>query len=364
MNRGRISLVISTLALFYVAQGLAEDIPLHRAVWSGSVEAVKKLIDEGANVNVMDEHNNTALSYAAKTNQLPMVELLLNRGAEVNTRDSMKETVLFRTLSDYQNSRDTHTTEGIIQLLLDHGADTNIPDSESETPLHLAVGIGSPVLVKMLLNHGANINLRRQLGIHHALEGPTPLELAEALGERSNERKKIVALLRSVAADAAKNTPESFIKEAAAGNRDAVERMLKIGINVDAQDSKRNTALHQAARAGHADIVSFLLTKGADTASQNNDGQTALIAAAQGGHANIVQLLLTSGRTIIDEQDKNKWTALHYAANEGSADIVALLLKAGANPTIKDLHNMTPAMVADNDAIKELLTAAEKGTSQ
>ena len=62
-------------------------------------------------------------------------------------------------------------------MLINHGANVNARKQDHWTPLHLSVGRGSLRVVKLLLEHGADV---------HALneEGETPYELLVRIGNR------------------------------------------------------------------------------------------------------------------------------------------------------------------------------------
>ena len=65
----------------------------------GDVNAVRLMLDHGANVNAVDPLGRTALMYAAASDLLPLdeVKLLVERGADVNARDAHKHGRRFRT---------------------------------------------------------------------------------------------------------------------------------------------------------------------------------------------------------------------------------------------------------------------------
>jgi ankyrin repeat protein len=85
----------SKCASLLVAKGLSlEDysIALPNIAWLGDVNAVRLLLDHGANVNAVDPQGRTALMYAAASDLLPLdeVKLLVERGADVNAKDAHK----------------------------------------------------------------------------------------------------------------------------------------------------------------------------------------------------------------------------------------------------------------------------------
>ena len=61
----------------------APDISIHEAVGTGNIEAIKKHLAAGADVNASDSAGNTALSKAASRGNVEMVKYLISKGADV-----------------------------------------------------------------------------------------------------------------------------------------------------------------------------------------------------------------------------------------------------------------------------------------
>lgn len=55
----------------------------------GNLEVVKKLLDEGANVDHQDNRGRTPLMAATQQNNIPLAKMLIDAGADVNKRDNM-----------------------------------------------------------------------------------------------------------------------------------------------------------------------------------------------------------------------------------------------------------------------------------
>ena len=62
-------------------------------------------------------------------------------------------------------------------LLLDHGAEVNLKDNNGWTPLHHAAWKGHTDVATLLIDRGADVNVK-------TIDGRTPLELAEDAGNR------------------------------------------------------------------------------------------------------------------------------------------------------------------------------------
>lgn len=65
----------------------AGETPLHLAAYNGHLLAVDQLLDNGANINEINNEEETCLFYAARKSTPVIVRLLIQRGADVQRRD-------------------------------------------------------------------------------------------------------------------------------------------------------------------------------------------------------------------------------------------------------------------------------------
>lgn len=77
--------------------------------------------------------------------------------------------------------------------------------------------------------------------------------------------------------------------------------------------------------------------------------------AADRGFVDILKILLSYGINV-DLTDSENQTALHYAVSCGHVECVELLLANGAKADIKDNDGVDPLSLANDDAIKKLLS--------
>ncbi len=132
---------------------------------------------------------------------------------------------------------------------------------------------------------------------------------------------------------------EKLILCAESGNRECVESLLWLGIDLDHQNKWGGTAL-MFASWNNAEIVRLLLEHAANADIQNTWGTTALIRASAVGRADIVRLLLEH-RADPDIQNSAGTTSLLLASQRGHVDIVQLLLEHNADLDIQDYLNRT-----------------------
>jgi ankyrin repeat protein len=135
------------------------------------LEAVRFLLERGANVNARRDDLWTPLHLAANIAEVSVARMLLERHANVNSRNYDGQTPL-HLLSRREASQDEDNNGSeIAKLLLERGANVNEKDRDKATPLHLASYNKKLEIVRVLLDHGANANAEKD-------GGETPLQLA------------------------------------------------------------------------------------------------------------------------------------------------------------------------------------------
>jgi ankyrin repeat protein len=106
---------------------------LHLGVFGGHAEAVRRLLDAGADVNAVSRHAQIRvppLHTAAFVGANEIARLLLERGADPNGRGELGGTALH---SAAQNGN-----RELVRILLDHGADAGLTTDDGRTSADLA----------------------------------------------------------------------------------------------------------------------------------------------------------------------------------------------------------------------------------
>jgi ankyrin repeat protein len=252
------------------------------AIVSNDSALVRKLIADGADVNVPFDDGSTVLMGAAQSGQLENVRLLLEAKAAPNasTRDGMTAMVLA--------AQSGHA--GIVRLLLEAGADVNARKADGGTALMDAAFGGHVEVIRTLLDFHADPNVTLQ-------NGSTALMAASGKG-----------------------------------HSEIIRGLVQAGARLNEGANGGGTALMEAAYAGHAEAVGILLAAGADSNAANSKGMTALMGAALGGHTQIVEALLAA-RASVSAKDSRGWSALTNArASANPATVRTILAKADNIP--------------------------------
>lgn len=190
-----------------------------------------------------------------------------------------------------------------------------------------------------------------------------------------------------------------YLQAAVQGDLVAVEAQLAMGVDVDATDRDRRTAILLAAMNGHHRVVLRLVDAGADIDRQDatclnpflygciiNDielvrlmlsagsdierltrfGGVGVHPAAEKGYVDLVRELVTTTDINVNHTNWVGWTPLLEAivlrdGGPEQQEIVRLLLDHGASPHLTDKYGRTPLELARKlgfEQIAELLLAA------
>ncbi|XP_054710914.1 ankyrin repeat domain-containing protein 17-like [Uloborus diversus] len=320
---------------------------LAEACSHGDLNTVKKLLDEGRNVNEVTEDGESLLSLASSSGYKELAQLLLAMNANVDDRGMKDMTPLM------EAANAGHLD--LVKLLIQHGADVNAQTSqekkmkgakaknqdlsmkaqqemhgtlpsivcpEGNTPLMFACAAGHEDIVKVLLDAGSHIE-------DHNENGHTPLMEAASAGHVG-----VAKLL--VERGASINTHSNEFKESALtlacykGHLEMVRFLLEAGADREHKTDEMHTALMEASMDGHVEVARLLLDSGAQVNMPADSFESPLTLAACGGHVELAMLLLDRGANIEEVNDEG-YTPLMEAAREGHEEMVALLLSQGAD---------------------------------
>lgn len=302
----------------------------------------------------------------------------------------------------------------VVDSCLRRGADPNLRDDEGNPLIILALEKNRPELLKVLLDHGVQVDARRQSGyqstalmetaLRNDLEaaslllakgaglnlrdstGDTALHWAAFYGRieltrllvehganhQSESRQGTpleVALWQFhdelavyLAGVAGARPPGDFIDAVKKGDVARVSELLKRGADPDQTDETGNPALHLAVSQGIEAVVFLLLKNKANPNALNRVGQTALCRAAYFGRTAIARLLVERGAGVNSAGVRYRYTPLHAAARSGFAELGRWLIDKGAAVDAQEaVSGYTPLMIATaygrRDMVEVLINA-------
>jgi ankyrin repeat protein len=369
--RGNHLLVVRLLldARANVDQG-SYDTPLLEASRDGKLEMVEELLKAGACIGDPPTVQN-ALATACTQRHRAVSELLLEalRGTDKEARicadalsaamqsrdDEMVQLLLERGLALTIETLHQACAAGLeetVRMLLVNGIDVNSDDGTSAHPLHVAACHSHPTVVQLLIDRGADVNLRStKYGspLIAALEGclapflrarsqPEPCKsLAKALPLPGPEYK--IHIRRRTESQARPGYKEVSQCE------QIVQSLFDHGAEVDIDIRSFGNTLHLASCMGSETIVRHVLKRISDVNVFGGYFGSPLLAALEGDHLVIVKLLL--GRGIdVNHPSSEHGTALHYACAHGTTKSVQMLLDHGADVNAYDEKHGSPLAAA------------------
>jgi ankyrin repeat protein len=145
--------------------------------FKGHADTIKSPIPQNKDINARNIRGQTPLHLASAENNNDAVKLLLESGAEV---DAVATNSGCTSLHYAASLGHVDLCESLIR----YGADTDSQTARLGTPLHLAIARGYPEVVTLLLKYRARLDIRNKNGM-------TPLQQAENAGN-----SEIVALIK------------------------------------------------------------------------------------------------------------------------------------------------------------------------
>src|SRR5687768_1127546 len=271
--------------------------PLLLAARENCVACVDVLAAAGADLNIVDPEQHTALILALINGHFDVAGRLIDHGADLDMQDEVGQTALWaavdaHTMPDSNRPPPTEmddrlTAWDIVTKLVTGGADVDVPLRQrvpyrtkidrgadgilgaGTTPLLRAAKTGDAKVVKLLLEHGANPMAAVSRGTNGIL---LAANVGTSESDRTGRRKT---------------------------NADAIETirlLMKAGADINAADGQGRTAAHGAALWGLTEVIRFLHANGVDLTRKDSRGltplQTALGQAGGfgfGGRAGVVR---------------------------------------------------------------------------
>ncbi|RDD38688.1 Ankyrin-3 [Trichoplax sp. H2] len=236
-------------------------------------------------INELNSDQLSLLHYAAKNDNVEIIESLIGRGAGKF-------------------------------IFLDH---IDITGLDNATPLHLGAKYNKLLAVQTLLGYDANVQAQ-DINLN------TPLHYAAMAGHLKISSKGNTDLMEFLLT----SREDKFIN-----GEEQIASCNYSGASV----------LHRAVQCGQEKAIKFCLDKVTDISIQDKNGLTPLHTAAIIGEDAICQILLQK-KPAVDAQDNYDRTPLHYAASLNHLKIVDMLLSAGANIDGRDYNQLTPFLCA------------------
>lgn len=366
------------------ASGLNGATALHLAAFLGKVEQATALIEFGASLKATDTSGLTPHDYARTKGHEGSMTFL-----DPIVDDKLGDHPVIR----FVQAIGKHDVGTIEHLIPQFTQILNKPFEgvRNQTILHFAAGRGTPEIVKVLLQHGADPTVKDG-------DGYFPLDVAIHA-----ENMGVVELLQSLTGESEEpdfpSVLQGFFTSLMHNDIPAIQQVIERYpeiITMDQIDDDRDTFLHATAVTGTPEALKLIVRQFKNVNPRNRFGQTPLHYAASRGKCKNLQVLVNNGANLeartdaegatpfhlatlgnslecmkvcvelganVHATDNKRNTALHHAANSGTPAMIDFLIKAGLSPDSTNNDGFTALKVAQNTqnhAVIPILQASRK----
>jgi len=324
---------------------------------------VKKLLDEGVDINAQDNRHETALFIAVRNLEMDCIEFLLEQiNTDVNHQNIDGETVL-----------DLVTQDGIINMqyvlfILDFGVNPNLKDWNGKSIVEK--------LIEVELHYSNKKEIERSLlkkfnkdGQHHVLLKEILVRSNVNLSNLNSRGKplffdtvlyrndNLFNLLRKHGLDLnqkdmeERNILHTLLKEDtktlgfnSKALRYALKSLILLGVDINSTNKLGDTVTHQAILEHSDQTVKMLLNLKADTTAVDNKGRSLVHNCVWAGKLEHLKVLHSSDENTLNIVDHFGILPINYAAFMGYVDLVIEMIKEGShvnNTNEKDCKMVT-----------------------
>lgn len=282
------------------------------AVENSSIQELKQLLDEGADINSKVVPSGwTALHSAVQNKKEEIVHFLLERGADPHIRKGNGATPFI--VAAIVGSVE------LLQLFLSKGSDINEHDVNGFTALMETSCHGEEDALRFLYRCGADVNLGREV---------------------DEERRALNKGGATALMDAASNGHIAIVKT-------LVEEM-KADVHI-CDNQGRNALVHALSVTKHnwdedkEAIALFLLKHGSDVNKRDEYRKTTLILATERQSQSLLKAILEKNEVDINATDNSHKTALCFAVENKNHEIARILCEHGARTDIENQNLIASA---------------------
>lgn len=347
--------------------------PLYLAASQGAVEATRTLLELGAGLDHWKSWVIHPVCFVASMGNVDCMKAFIDAGFDINTKDFGGRTILHHAFFGWVKNLDMlkyllaqegaravinvpspdgrtalhSAADGFgaehIELLLQQGADMQLKDKEGFTPAHIAAYNGNVECVEAFIKAGSDFNTKGRFGrtmLHEGVLGNVAM-VEYLLGQEGAEM-----VINDK--DSQGLTPLHLAVGSCFGAEKA-RLLLRHGVDMEVKGSDGDTPVHRASYKGDVECMRIFIDAGFDINTRGRFHRTILHHAATRGNTEMAKYLVrqSGGRTSINAQDYWGKTPLHLAAMNNNCDIemMRLLVQYGADPQMKDSKGETPTHI-------------------
>ncbi|OUM70571.1 hypothetical protein PIROE2DRAFT_19457 [Piromyces sp. E2] len=276
------------------------------------------------NIFYENEYFNLIVNYAIKEGSMTAVKYLIENeeykpNLDLNVCDINNEYPLITALYEKKN--------GILRYLVRHGADCNVRNSNGIPLLMLAMQNNNEEVIEFLLEQpNIYINDKDPNGYSAFMTAinQNNTYLTELILDYSNENDIVIDINEM---DASGNYP--IVKAVNDNNFDMVITLVEYGaenyLNMNLQDINENPLLHLAYKHGYLKMFKYLIQY-LDINQVDGNGQSIIFFAAAENDIDMVNYLISNGADV-NVRDYYDNTVIDYAIVNGNYELLEILVQ-------------------------------------
>lgn len=345
-------------------------------------EIVELLIRSGADVDAVDDNQETSLHSASRARNVKAVQLLLDDGVKLDLQNKFGENVLHICVKE--------SNLELIEVIIHHIVTKrhvfeakkliNQTNNKGESSLHYAALLSPKSkdvidddddqserasndqddnedndreIVRVLLLNGADsfltTNGLNQTPVHYCCQSGNTRILQEILSHLDQQSCRLACNKQ------ANSLWTPIFYACFNGHSEIIKMLINQTARIDVFDEHGEPPLHVAVSRGHEQVVDILLEYNAFVNVRNKPGLTPLHIAASLGYDTMVSKLITEHGAILDSMTLIKQTPLHLAAESGQLKVCEILLDLGSDLNAIDNQGQTPLHLAARKNSAEVL---------
>lgn len=316
---------------------------LHYCSKKGFAQAVRWLLNNGANIEAENNQGETPIFYSIYSKDREIINILLEYNANVNHINSFKRTLLQEAIITASNK--------FIKLLMQKVKDVNNCDIHGNNLIFDAIANGSPeIITEVAKLDGININQINKEGntiLHKELilkNHELAMQLLELGADPTIQDKKGKNFLFYAVSKGDKNIP-------------LLNKAVEMGCNINSRSSDDTTILMESIshylkvpednkelRMSHLNMIKTLIRLGVNVTAVDTQNENVLFNVTRNLDKKLILLLLDSDSFNINHQNIYGETIFFELVLKGGVnhlDLIKLYLEKGANPNIKNKNGKT-----------------------
>lgn len=263
------------------------------ASFIGDKTIITELLNDGFNINIIDNYKMNALMWASFSNNIEIVKLLLDKSIDINVQNENGLTALM--FSCLNNNKD------IVKYLLEKDANYKLLNNYKSSTYEICTFKDSLESLLILLDYNDNIDKKYLL---NTASYNGSFNITKYLIKNGVEYSKME-----------EEDTSPLLLASQQGNFDIVKLLIENGVNINEVDKDGNTSLHYSVENNNKEIFKYLVNYGANLNLKNQIGNTPLMLAIYNYQLDLAKDLINSGADL-NIKNEDGWNALMIASSD------------------------------------------------